>query len=52
MKQAEIMRIQALNYPLKSVIFFRAALLALTHLWAQFSPEQPCVVPLEAGVTV
>lgn len=32
---------QALNYPLKSMIFFRAMLLALTHLWAQFSPEQP-----------
>jgi hypothetical protein len=32
---------QALNYPLKSMIFFRALLLALTHLWAQFSPEQP-----------
>ena len=32
---------QALNYPLKSVIFFRALLLALTHLWAQYDPEQP-----------
>lgn len=32
---------QALNYPLRSVIFFRALLLAMTHLWAQFSPEQP-----------
>lgn len=32
---------QALNHPLKSIIFFRAFLLALTHLWAQYSPEQP-----------
>ena len=32
---------QALNYPLKSVILFRALLLALTHLWAQYSPDTP-----------
>lgn len=32
---------QAMNIPLGSLIFFRALLLALTHLWAQYSPDQP-----------
>jgi len=33
--------ILALNYPLKSMLFFRSLLLALTHFWGQLSPDQP-----------